>query len=46
MWVDDLDAQWRRLVLEGGLQAELSLRRGDFAQRHFNSPDRTASSSR
>jgi catechol 2,3-dioxygenase-like lactoylglutathione lyase family enzyme len=33
--VTDVDAQWRRLVVEGGLRAELELRSEDFGQRHF-----------
>lgn len=33
--VDDVDAEWRRLVLEAGLKAELELRDEDFGQRHF-----------
>jgi catechol 2,3-dioxygenase-like lactoylglutathione lyase family enzyme len=33
--VSDVDAEWRRLVVEGGLRAELDLRDEDFGQRHF-----------
>jgi catechol 2,3-dioxygenase-like lactoylglutathione lyase family enzyme len=33
--VDDVDAEWRRLVEEGGLRPELALRSEDFGQRHF-----------
>ena len=33
--VSDVDAQWHRLVVEGGLRAELELRSEDFGQRHF-----------
>lgn len=33
--VDDVDAEWARLVEAGGLQAELTLRTEDFGQRHF-----------
>jgi catechol 2,3-dioxygenase-like lactoylglutathione lyase family enzyme len=33
--VEDVDAEWRRLVLDGGLRAELDLRSEDFGQRHF-----------
>ncbi|TDC47430.1 glyoxalase/bleomycin resistance/extradiol dioxygenase family protein [Micromonospora sp. KC207] len=33
--VPDVDAQWRRLVVEGGLRVELDLRSEDFGQRHF-----------
>lgn len=33
--VEDVDAEWRRLVLEEGLTAELDLRTEDFGQRHF-----------
>ncbi|MEV6064787.1 VOC family protein [Nocardia asteroides] len=33
--VDDVDAEWARLVEAGGLQAELILRTEDFGQRHF-----------
>ncbi|WP_326563520.1 hypothetical protein [Micromonospora peucetia] len=28
-------AEWERLVVRGGLRAELGLRDGDFGQRHF-----------
>ncbi|MFJ2669024.1 VOC family protein [Nocardia fluminea] len=33
--VDDVDAEWDRLVETGGLRAELDLRTEDFGQRHF-----------
>lgn len=33
--VDDVDAEWGRLVGGGGLRAELELRSEDFGQRHF-----------
>ncbi|UED88554.1 VOC family protein [Streptomyces profundus] len=33
--VPDVDAEWRRLVLDGGLTPELTLRDEDFGQRHF-----------
>ncbi|GIG87300.1 VOC family protein [Plantactinospora endophytica] len=33
--VTDVDAEWRRLVLDEGLPAELELRSEDFGQRHF-----------
>jgi catechol 2,3-dioxygenase-like lactoylglutathione lyase family enzyme len=33
--VTDVDAEWKRLVLQGGLKAELALRDEDFGQRHF-----------
>ncbi len=33
--VEDVDAEWRRLVVDGGLRAELELRSEDFGQRHF-----------
>ena len=33
--VDDVDAQWQRLVVEHGLKPELELRDEDFGQRHF-----------
>ncbi len=33
--VDDVDAEWERLVVRGGLRAELELRTEDFGQRHF-----------
>ncbi|PZG19748.1 glyoxalase/bleomycin resistance/extradiol dioxygenase family protein [Micromonospora craterilacus] len=33
--VSDVDAQWHRLVVDGGLRAELELRSEDFGQRHF-----------
>ncbi|MFE3451729.1 VOC family protein [Nonomuraea sp. NPDC059194] len=33
--VDDVDAEWERLVVQGGLRAELEIRTEDFGQRHF-----------
>lgn len=33
--VSDVDAEWQRLVVQGGLRAELELRSEDFGQRHF-----------
>ncbi|MDA3643997.1 VOC family protein [Saccharopolyspora indica] len=33
--VADVDAEWDRLVVRGGLSAELELRSEDFGQRHF-----------
>lgn len=33
--VADVDAEWERLVVEGGLDHVLSLRSEDFGQRHF-----------
>ncbi len=33
--VEDVDAEWERLVIRGGLPAELELRSEDFGQRHF-----------
>ena len=33
--VEDVDAEWERLVVQGGLQPELQLRSEDFGQRHF-----------
>ncbi|MER7079656.1 Glyoxalase-like domain-containing protein [Saccharopolyspora kobensis] len=33
--VADVDAEWDRLVVRGGLPAELELRSEDFGQRHF-----------
>ncbi|PZG14073.1 VOC family protein [Nonomuraea aridisoli] len=33
--VDDVDAEWERLVLRTGLTAELELRTEEFGQRHF-----------
>jgi catechol 2,3-dioxygenase-like lactoylglutathione lyase family enzyme len=33
--VDDVDAEWDRLVVHGGLQPELEIRSEDFGQRHF-----------
>lgn len=33
--VDNVDTEWERLVVTGGLPAELELRTEDFGQRHF-----------
>jgi catechol 2,3-dioxygenase-like lactoylglutathione lyase family enzyme len=33
--VEDVDAEWERLVVREGLRAELHLRDEDFGQRHF-----------
>ncbi|MBN6051883.1 VOC family protein [Nonomuraea sp. RK-328] len=33
--VEDVDAEWERLVLREGLRPELELRSEDFGQRHF-----------
>ncbi len=33
--VDDVDAEYERLVTRGGLRPELDLRTEDFGQRHF-----------
>jgi catechol 2,3-dioxygenase-like lactoylglutathione lyase family enzyme len=33
--VQDVDAEWERLVVRGGLKAALELRSEDFGQRHF-----------
>ncbi|MBN9792622.1 glyoxalase/bleomycin resistance/extradiol dioxygenase family protein [Pseudonocardia sp. TMWB2A] len=33
--VDDVDAEWKRVVLDGGVPAELELRDEPFGQRHF-----------
>jgi catechol 2,3-dioxygenase-like lactoylglutathione lyase family enzyme len=33
--VEDVDAEWDRLVVRTGLRPELSLRSEDFGQRHF-----------
>ncbi|WP_067863720.1 VOC family protein [Nocardia shimofusensis] len=33
--VDDVDAEWERLVVRGGLRAELEITSEDFGQRHF-----------
>ncbi|MEV5828831.1 VOC family protein [Spirillospora sp. NPDC052242] len=33
--VEDVDAEWDRLVVRGGLAPELPLRDEDFGQRHF-----------
>ncbi|MBC9715900.1 VOC family protein [Streptomyces sp. TRM66268-LWL] len=33
--VEDVDAEWDRLVVRGGLRAELELRSEEFGQRHF-----------
>ncbi|MFI0412144.1 VOC family protein [Actinomadura sp. 3N508] len=37
--VEDVDAEWERLVVQGGLHPELQLRSEDFGQRHFIVPD-------
>jgi len=37
--VSDVDAEWHRLVVAGGLRAELDLRTEPFGQRHFIVPD-------
>ncbi|MEV4221186.1 VOC family protein [Nonomuraea sp. NPDC049725] len=39
--VADVDAEWRRLVVDGGLKPELELRSEDFGQRHFIVADPT-----
>jgi len=36
--VTDVDAEWERLVVEGGLEPALALRSEDFGQRHFIVP--------
>ncbi|TVL91118.1 VOC family protein [Streptomyces sp. SAJ15] len=33
--VDDVDAEWDRLVVREGLEPQLALRSEDFGQRHF-----------
>ncbi|WP_194819571.1 VOC family protein [Nocardia sp. XZ_19_385] len=33
--VDDVDAEWERMVVQGGMKAELEIRSEDFGQRHF-----------
>ena len=33
--VDDVDAEWERLVVRAGLRPVLPLRSEDFGQRHF-----------
>ena len=33
--IDDVDAWWQRLVIEGGLAPLLPIRSEDFGQRHF-----------
>lgn len=33
--VDDVDAEWERLVVQAGLKPELELRSETFGQRHF-----------
>ncbi|MEV0251391.1 VOC family protein [Nocardia sp. NPDC050712] len=33
--VDDVDAEWERMVVRGGLKAELEIRSEGFGQRHF-----------
>lgn len=37
--VDDVDAQWQRLVVDGGLTPVLDIRSEEFGQRHFIVPD-------
>ncbi len=37
--VEDVDAEWERLVVRGGLKRELELRDEDFGQRHFITAD-------
>ena len=37
--VDDVDAEYRRLVTDGGLEPKLELRSESFGQRHFIVPD-------
>lgn len=33
--VDEVDAEWERLVVRGGLKPELEIRSEEFGQRHF-----------
>ncbi|MFE7802973.1 VOC family protein [Nocardia sp. NPDC057440] len=33
--VADVDAEWERMVVQGGIAAELDIRTEDFGQRHF-----------
>ncbi|WP_067716303.1 VOC family protein [Nocardia yamanashiensis] len=33
--VDDVDAEWERMVVQGGLKPELDIRSEEFGQRHF-----------
>ncbi|MEV6431934.1 VOC family protein [Nocardia sp. NPDC051463] len=33
--VADVDAEWERMVVQGGIDAELEIRTEDFGQRHF-----------
>ncbi|QIS01977.1 glyoxalase/bleomycin resistance/extradiol dioxygenase family protein [Nocardia brasiliensis] len=33
--VDDVDAEWERLVVRGGIEAQLAIRSEEFGQRHF-----------
>ncbi|MFD0364219.1 VOC family protein [Nocardia sp. GCM10030253] len=33
--VDDVDAEWERMVVQGGITAELEIRTEGFGQRHF-----------
>ncbi|WP_144720282.1 VOC family protein [Agrococcus jejuensis] len=33
--VDDVDAEWQRLVVDGGLEPRLAIRSEAFGQRHF-----------
>ncbi|MCG5218014.1 VOC family protein [Streptosporangium soli] len=39
--IDDVDAEWDRLVVRGGLRPELEIRSEDFGQRHFIVADPT-----
>ncbi|WP_225987563.1 glyoxalase/bleomycin resistance/extradiol dioxygenase family protein [Streptomyces spectabilis] len=36
---EDVDAEWERLVIHGGLRPELALYSEDFGQRHFIAAD-------
>ncbi|MEV0294585.1 VOC family protein [Nocardia sp. NPDC050710] len=33
--VDDVDAEWERMVVRGGIRPELEIRTEEFGQRHF-----------
>ncbi|MEV6275461.1 VOC family protein [Nocardia sp. NPDC051832] len=33
--VEDVDAEWERMVVQGGMRAELEIRSEGFGQRHF-----------
>lgn len=37
--VEDVDAEWQRLVVEEGLEAKLEIRSEQFGQRHFTVAD-------